>query len=117
MSTLTVRPRVNHVKPFAALPHEIGTDPRYKPVDKAVLLALTFFARDKASCWPCDATVARMVGRCRGTVQRSLARLQGLKDGPPGQIRGRPRGAAGGLAISRVVVSGSRHGEISLVLG
>src|SRR5688572_8567183 len=64
--------------PFAALPHDIAGDPRLSPVDKCVLLALLYWARDKASCWPCDRSIGSRVGRSVQTIQRALRRLQGL---------------------------------------
>jgi hypothetical protein len=65
-------------RPFAALPHDIAGDPRLSPTDVRVLLALTFWARGKASCWPSDRSIGTRIGRSPGTVQRSLRRLEGL---------------------------------------
>src|SRR3954467_4597123 len=75
--TLSVRAPLAPIKPlpFAPLPHHIAADPRLTPTDVRVLAALLFWARDKASCWPCDASIAGRVGRSVGTVQRSLRRL------------------------------------------
>src|SRR3954453_7870695 len=80
MSTFTVRAEAGGCKapPFAQLPHDIAADPRLTPVDVRVVAALLFWARDKASCWPCDASIASRVGRAVATVQRSLRRLQAL---------------------------------------
>ena len=80
MSTFTVRAEPGGCKPppFAQLPHDIAADPRLTPVDVRVLLAIVFWARDKAACWPCDASIAARVGRSVSTVQRSLRRLQAL---------------------------------------
>jgi len=65
-------------RPFAALPHDIAGRPDVTPTDKAVLLALLFWARDKAVCWPSDASIGSRIGRCPGTVQRALRRLESL---------------------------------------
>src|SRR3954447_21327148 len=80
MSTFTVRAELGGCKapPFAQLPHDIAADPRLTPVDVRVIAALLFWARDKASAWPCDASIASRVGRSVSTVQRSLRRLQAL---------------------------------------
>jgi len=43
-------PGVCKPPPFAQLPHDIAADPRLTPVDTRVLLALLFWARDKAAC-------------------------------------------------------------------
>ena len=64
--------------PFAQLPHDIAADPRLTPVDVRVVAALLFWARDKASAWPCDRSIASRVGRSVSTVQRALRRLQAL---------------------------------------
>jgi hypothetical protein len=64
--------------PFAALPHDIAADPRLSPTDVRVLLALLFYARSKAACWPSDRSLAVRIGRSVGTVQRSLRRLEAL---------------------------------------
>ncbi len=71
-------PGVCKPPPFAQLPHDIAADPRLTPVDTRVLLALLFWARDKAACWPCDRSIAARVGRSVSTVQRALRRLQAL---------------------------------------
>lgn len=63
-------------RPYAQLPHDIAADPRLTPTDVAILLALTFFARDKDHCWPCDRTLGSRVGRSRATVQRRLRHLE-----------------------------------------
>src|SRR3954470_25002669 len=80
MSTFTVRAELGGCKapPFAQLPHHIAADPRLTPVDVRVVAALLFWARDKASAWPCDRSIAAHVGRSVSTVQRSLRRLQAL---------------------------------------
>lgn len=64
--------------PFAAIPHDIAADPRLTPVDVRVIAALLYWARDKASAWPCDRSIAARVGRSVSTVQRALRRLQAL---------------------------------------
>src|SRR5512132_2066200 len=64
--------------PFAALPHDIVSDPRLSPTDLRVLAALFYFARADASCWPCDHSIAARVHRHAGTVQRALHRLEDL---------------------------------------
>lgn len=63
---------------FAALPHDIEGDPRLSPADKALLLALLFWARSKAHCWPSDATIGKRIGRSAATVQRRLRTLETL---------------------------------------
>ncbi len=80
MSTFTVRAELGGCKapPFAQLPHDIAADPRLTPVDVRVIAALLFWARDKASAWPSDASIGKRVGRAVATVQRSLRRLQAL---------------------------------------
>jgi hypothetical protein len=80
MSTFTVRADTGGCKapPFAQLPHDIAADPRLTPVDIRVIAALLFWARDKASAWPSDASIGKRVGRAVATVQRSLRRLQAL---------------------------------------
>lgn len=65
-------------RPYAKLPHDLAADPRLLPIDVRLLLALTFFARDKGYCWPCDATLGSRIGRSRATVQRRLRHLEGL---------------------------------------
>jgi hypothetical protein len=65
-------------RPFAALPHDLAADPRITPTDKTLLLALTFWARDKDRCWPADASIARRIGRSEATVQRRLLHLEAL---------------------------------------
>ncbi|MDR3638669.1 MAG: helix-turn-helix domain-containing protein [Isosphaeraceae bacterium] len=65
-------------RPFAALPHDIAGRPDVSPTEKAVLLALLFWARDKAVCWPSDSSIGQRIGRCPGTVQRALKRLEQL---------------------------------------
>src|SRR4051794_29084338 len=69
------RPAPASQEPFAALPHA-HTDAARTPLEKAVLLALLFFARGKAECWPSDAATARRVGRHGGTVPRALGGLE-----------------------------------------
>jgi hypothetical protein len=64
--------------PFAALPHDIAADPRLSPTDVRVLLALLFWARSKAVCWPSDRSIALRIGRSSGTVQRALRHLEAL---------------------------------------
>jgi DNA-binding Lrp family transcriptional regulator len=64
--------------PFAAIPHEIAGDPRLTPTDKALLLALTFWARSKDHCWPSDASIGLRIGRSEATVQRRLKQLETL---------------------------------------
>src|SRR4051794_37770947 len=71
-------PGVYKPPPFAQLPHDIAADPRLTPVDVRVVAALLFWARDKASAWPSDASIAKRVGRAVATIQRSLRRLQAL---------------------------------------
>src|SRR4051812_10704900 len=71
-------PGVCKPPPFAAIPHDIAADPRLTPVDVRVIAALLFWARDKASAWPCDRSIASRVGRSVSTVQRALRRLQAL---------------------------------------
>ena len=81
MSTFTMvraEPGGCKAPPFAQLPHDIAADPRLTPVDVRVIAALLFWARDKAACWPCDASIAARVGRSVSTVQRALRRLQAL---------------------------------------
>src|SRR5919112_3447813 len=80
MSTFTVRAELSGCKapPFAQLPHDIAADPRLTPVDVRVIAALLWWAKDKASAWPCDRSIASRVGRAVATVQRSLRRLQAL---------------------------------------
>lgn len=75
--------------PFAALPHDLAGDPRLSPTDVRILLALLYWARDKPTCWPSDRSIGSRVGRCPGTVQRRLRRLQalGLIDRQPGDNR------------------------------
>jgi hypothetical protein len=63
---------------FAALPHDLAGDPRLSPTDKAVLLALLFWARDKDHCWPSNTSIAARIGRGVDTVQRRLAHLEDL---------------------------------------
>jgi hypothetical protein len=65
-------------RPFAALPHDIAADPRLSPTDVRVLLALLFWARAAAICWPSDPSIAARIGRSVGTVQRSLRKLAAL---------------------------------------
>lgn len=65
-------------EPFAALPHSIGGRADVSPTEKAVLLALLFWARAKAVCWPSDRSIGDRIGRSPGTVQRALRRLEGL---------------------------------------
>jgi hypothetical protein len=64
--------------PFAALDHSIAGDPDVSPLGKAVLLALLFWAREKAECWPSDRSIGARVGRSVGTVQRTLRQLETL---------------------------------------
>jgi hypothetical protein len=64
--------------PFAALPHDIVSDPRLSPTDLRVLAALFYFARADPSCWPCDHSLADRVHRHPGTVRRALRRLEDL---------------------------------------
>jgi hypothetical protein len=64
--------------PFAALPHTIAGRPDVSPTEKAVLLALLFWAKAKAVCWPSDASIGARIGRSVGTVQRALRRLESL---------------------------------------
>jgi hypothetical protein len=71
--------------PFAAIPHDIAADPRLSPTDLRVLAALFYFARQDASCWPCDNSIADRVHRHPGTVRRSLRHLENL-----GYIRRQP---------------------------
>ena len=70
--------RKTPVPPFAALPHHIAADPRLSPTDVRVLLALLYWARASDSCWASDPSIAERIGRCVGTVQRSLRKLCGL---------------------------------------
>src|SRR3954462_2756795 len=79
--------------PFAALPHDIAADPRLTPTDVRVLLALLFWARSSATCWPSDPSIGSRIGRSVGTVQRSLRRLVDLAlserrpdDNPTGRL-------------------------------
>jgi DNA-binding MarR family transcriptional regulator len=65
-------------EPFAALPHAIAGRPDITPTEKAVLLALLFWAKAKAICWPSDASIGARIGRSVGTVQRALRRLEVL---------------------------------------
>jgi DNA-binding MarR family transcriptional regulator len=65
-------------EPFAALPHSIAGRPDITPTEKAVLLALLFWAKAKAICWPSDASIGARIGRSVGTVQRALRRLEAL---------------------------------------
>jgi hypothetical protein len=65
-------------KPFAQIDHDIASDPRLTPVDVRVLLALLFYARAAATCWPSDRSIGERVGRSISTVQRSLRRLAQL---------------------------------------
>jgi len=74
----STRPVKGMSEPFASLPHFIAGDPAISPTEKAVLLALLFWCRGKAVCWPSDASIGARVGRCPGTVQRCLRRLQAL---------------------------------------
>ena len=79
MPTSTLCAPPGECKPaFAQLPHSIAADPRLTPVDTRVLLALLYWTRDKALCWPCDRSIASRVARSVQTVQRSLRRLQAL---------------------------------------
>src|SRR5512135_3322051 len=64
--------------PFAAIPHDIAAGPRLTPTDLRVLAALLYFARQDASCWPCDHSIAARVHRHPGTVRRALRRLEDL---------------------------------------
>jgi hypothetical protein len=41
-----------------------------------VLLALLYFTKAKADCWPCDRSIAARIGRSIGTVQRCLRKLE-----------------------------------------
>jgi DNA-binding MarR family transcriptional regulator len=78
MDTITVRAAAAPFKgklPFAALPHDIASDPRLSPVDVRVLLALLFWARSATSCWPSDPKIAARIGRSVSTVRRSLRKL------------------------------------------
>jgi hypothetical protein len=79
--------------PFAALPHDIAADPRLSPTDVRVLLALLFWARSKADCWPSDRSIGLRVGRSVRTVQRVLGRLESLglvgRSPDPGNPTGR----------------------------
>lgn len=63
-------------EPFAALPHSIAGRADVSPTEKAVLLALLFWARAKAVCWPSDRSIGDRIGRSPGTVQRALRRLE-----------------------------------------
>lgn len=82
-------------EPFAALPHSIAGRPDVTPTEKAVLLALLFWARAKAVCWPSDRSIGDRIGRSVGTVQRALRRLEALglverrKSGDPSNRTGR----------------------------
>jgi hypothetical protein len=64
--------------PFAALPHDIAADSRLSPTDVRVILALLYYARSKAVCWPSDRSIALRIGRSVSTVGRSLRRLEAL---------------------------------------
>ncbi len=66
------------VRPFASLPHDIAGDARLTPTDLAVLLALLFWARSRAFCWPSDASIGARIGRSEATVQRRLKALEGF---------------------------------------
>jgi DNA-binding Lrp family transcriptional regulator len=46
------------------------------PTEKAVLLALLFWARSKPSCWPSDRAIGERIGRSVGQVQRTLRVLE-----------------------------------------
>lgn len=79
MSKATVRAEAGAVKSvvaFAALPHSIGGDPTIPPIDKIVLLALLFWARNKATCRPSNTSIAKRAGISYPTVVRSLRRLE-----------------------------------------
>jgi hypothetical protein len=56
----------------------VAADPRLAPTDVMVLLALLYWARDKAVCWPSDRSIGLRIGRSVSTVQRSLRRLESL---------------------------------------
>ena len=64
--------------PFAALPHDIISDPRLTPTDLRVLAALFYYARSHPRCWPSDESLSTRVHRHPGTVRRSLHRLEDL---------------------------------------
>lgn len=79
MSEFRVRSRpktVNTTLPFAALPHDLVADPRLTPVDKCVVAALLYWARDKSTCWPSDAAIGRRISRHVVSVQRSFRRIE-----------------------------------------
>ena len=61
---------------FSAVPHSITSDLRLKAVDiRLVAVPLLRYSRAKATCYPCNATLARDIGMSVRTVQYALARL------------------------------------------
>jgi hypothetical protein len=88
------RPGKGQSAPFAALPHDIASDPRLSPTDVRVLLALLYWSRQKSICWPSDPSIAARTGRSVSTVQRSLRKLQAfglidrkqVTDNPTGRV-------------------------------
>ena len=65
------------VRPFAALPHDLVSDPRLKPIDLKLVAVLLRYAQAKATCWPSVATLGLDIGRAVRTVQYALKRLIG----------------------------------------
>jgi hypothetical protein len=64
------------LRPYGAIPHDLAADPRLSATAVRVVVALLFWAREKAACWPSDTSIASRVGCSVGTVQRSLKSLE-----------------------------------------
>jgi hypothetical protein len=78
-SLMNVRPDPAPVKsplPFAALPHALRRDPRLTARAIVTAAALLEYARDRPSCWPSNARLARDMHCSPRTVRYALAALQ-----------------------------------------
>jgi hypothetical protein len=61
---------------FVMMPAELLTDPMLTALDKVVAALMIIYARDRFTCWCCNATLEGHVRASRSTVQRSLRRLE-----------------------------------------
>lgn len=71
--------------PFAAIPHELLRDKRLSPTSMVIAGILLVYAKDKTTCWPSVATIARELDLSRRTVQLNIRQLEAA-----GWIRVRP---------------------------
>jgi hypothetical protein len=72
----TTRTAAEPSRAWGAVPHDLAADPRLSATAVRVAVALLHWARNKADCWPSDASIASRSACSVATVQRSLRGLE-----------------------------------------